>query len=417
MNRNLFRLKGYLPLLAAQIVSNLGDWLDILALMALIGLKWEASPIAMAVAMLCLAGPSMVLGSIAGVAADRLNRKALMILADIFRAITVIGIVVSTHLWQVYLLLIVKSCFSVIFSPAESGKMKEIVPNALIQSAVVTRELVNNGAKIVGPIISGLFVASVGIEWSFYLDSLSFILSALFLLKVPGISADLPKEVAPAAKKQSFFQDFREGLQFIRQSPKLLVGLIVFSLVFFALQISDSQIIILLREIGRDPTHLLGWIMAGSGTGMIVSSLFLGKKDIRSHFTALCFGSVGLGLVFVIDGALIHAPYLVIAIVYPLSGMFAGFSFGMAMMHFEIMAQKVTPARFTGRVFGVIGSAVTTATVLGMFGGGLISEAFSVVMTYLLSGGLLVLVGAIVYSFRRRLEGEEHHAESITGTF
>ncbi|WP_051263101.1 MFS transporter [Tuberibacillus calidus] len=85
MNRQLFRLKGYLPLLLAQIISNLGDWLDILALMALIALKWGASPLAMSMTMLCLACPSMVLGSVAGVLADRLNRKSLMIISDLVR--------------------------------------------------------------------------------------------------------------------------------------------------------------------------------------------------------------------------------------------------------------------------------------------------------------------------------------------
>ncbi|MGV3488650.1 MAG: MFS transporter [Tuberibacillus sp.] len=417
MNRQLFKLKGYLPLLSAQIVSNLGDWLDILALMALIGLKWGASPIAMSAAMLCLAFPSIILGSIAGVFADRFNRKTLMICADIVRAATVLGFVFSSHLWQIYVLLILKSCFSVLFSPAESGKIKEIVPDELMQSAVATRELINNSAKIIGPILSGIFVSYVGIKWSFYLDSFSFILSAIFLLWVPGKSKIIQEAATNSDKPASgFYQQFKEGLAFIKQSPKLLIGLLLFCLVFFALQISDSQIIILLREMEGDPTNILGWLMAGSGAGIIVSSLFLGKKEIKSTFTALCFGSIGVGVVFILDGVLIHSPRLMIAILYPITGVLAGFSFGMAMMPFNIMAQKMTPAHFTGRVFGVIGSMVTTATVVGMVSGGIVSEAFGVISTFILSGSLLVLVGVIVYSFRRRLEGEKEHAESITGT-
>jgi MFS family permease len=422
MNRKLFSLKGYLPLLSAQIVSNLGDWLDILALMALIGLKWNASPLAMSIAMLCLAGPSIVFGSLAGVLADRMNRKTLMIVADIMRAITVVGIVFSTHLWQIYFLLVIKSCFSVVFSPSESGKIKEIVPDELMQPAVATRELVNNGAKIIGPIISGIFVATIGIEWSFYLDSISFMLSALLLLFVPGqqllknvVNGGESETETGEAKKQGFLQEFKEGLLFIKKSPKLYIGLMVFTITFFALQIADSQIIILLREMKEDPTNILGWIMAGSGTGIIIASLILNKKEIKSNFTSLCLGSMCLGAMFIMDGALIYSPYLLIAILYPITAIIAGFSFGMAMIPFEVMAQKSTPTHFTGRVFGVIGSVVTTATVLGMFGGGLISEAFGVVFTYILSGSLLVLVGIIVYSFRRRLEGEEH-AQGHTGT-
>ena len=339
-----------------------------------------------------------------------------MIIADIMRAITVIGIVFSTHLWQIYGLLIIKSCFSVIFSPSESGKVKEMVPDELMQSAVATRELVNNSAKIIGPILSGLFVSYIGIKWSFYLDSLSFLLSALLLLWVPGTKKEMAEIVDGRENQPGFLIQYREGFNFLKQSPQLLIGLIVFSLMFFVLQISDSQIIILLREMDGDPTNILGWLMAGSGTGIIVSSILLNKREIKSYFTTLCLGSIGVGLVFILDGALIHLPFLLIAILYPITGIIAGFSFGMAMMPFNIMAQKMTPANFTGRVFGVIGSVVTTATVLGMFSGGLISEAFGVIVTFIMSGSLLVLVGIIVYSFRRRLEGEKEHAESITGT-
>jgi MFS family permease len=417
MNRQLFRLKGYLPLLLAQIISNLGDWLDILALMALIALKWGASPLAMSMTMLCLACPSIVLGSVAGVLADRLNRKSLMIISDLVRAVTVCGFVLSTHLWQIYVLLIIKSSFSALFSPAESGKIKEIVPNEFMQPAVATRELVNNGAKIVGPIISGAIVSFIGIKWAFYLDSLTFILSALFLSWVPGAGTVRTNQGKTYTfKRQSFMQQFKEGFRFIKQSPKLLVGLLVFCFVFFALQIADSQIVILLRELDGDPTNLLGWIMAASGTGVICASLLLNKKEIKSYFTSLCFGSMGLGSVLALEGTLIHSPYLLVAILYPLTGIIAGFSFGMAMMPFDIMVQKMTPQHLTGRVFGVIGSFVTTSTLLGLACGGLISQYLGVVFTFILSGSMLVMCGMIVYSFRRRLDGEKKDAESITGT-
>ncbi len=286
-----------------------------------------------------------------------------------------------------------------------------------MQPAVATRELVNNGAKIVGPIISGAIVSFIGIKWAFYLDSLTFILSALFLSWVPGAGTVRTNQGKTYTfKRQSFMQQFKEGFRFIIQSPRLLAGLLVFCFVFFALQIADSQIVILLRELDGDPTNLLGWIMAASGTGVICASLLLNKKEIKSYLTSLCFGSMELGSVLALEGTLIHSPYLLVAILYPLTGIIAGFSFGMAMMPFDIMVQKMTPQHLTGRVFGVIGSFVTTSTLLGLACGGLISQYLGVVFTFILSGSLLVMCGMIVYSFRRRLDGVKKDAESITGT-
>ncbi|HET7615332.1 MAG TPA: MFS transporter, partial [Bacillales bacterium] len=117
MNRKLLQCKEYMYLLSSQAISNLGDWLDILALLALVGLKWHGSPIAVSITMLCLAVPSIVFGSFAGVLADRFERKHLMIAADILRAVIVIGVAFSTQLWQVYALLCVKSLFAAVFEP------------------------------------------------------------------------------------------------------------------------------------------------------------------------------------------------------------------------------------------------------------------------------------------------------------
>lgn len=117
MNKELLKLKPYMFLLSAQTVSNLGDWLNILALLALVGLKWHASPLAVSGAMLCLTVPSIVFGSLAGAMADRFERKTLMIISDVLRAVVVIGVVFSTQLWQVYVLLCLKTLLSSLFEP------------------------------------------------------------------------------------------------------------------------------------------------------------------------------------------------------------------------------------------------------------------------------------------------------------
>ena len=417
MNRKLLQNRHYVFLISAQTVSNLGDWLNILALMALLALKWEASPMALSIAMLCLAVPNIFVGSLAGVIADRLNRKYLMIATDILRALVVIGIIFSSHIWQVYILLCLSAIFSAIFQPAKEGKLREMVGDDLIQPAVATSELINNGAKIIGPMISGVLVSTLGINWSFYLDSASFVLSACLLLFIPGkklIETESQEEHA-SVQKSRFWAQFTDGFTFIKKQPKLMAGLFVFSVIIMVLQICDSQFAILLREIPDQPIMLLGWLMAGSGVGTVIAAIFLNKKDIQSALIALSLGSIVLGVGYILCVAFIHIPLTLIMISYPILGAVVGFCFGMGAIQFNVMAQKITPNHFTGRVFGTIGSVTTLAVVIGMLSGGVISETLGVQVTYYLSGGLLVLVGLFVYISHRRIEGGDQVAKGDSG--
>lgn len=92
MKHSLFKNHSFLFLISAQTVSNLGDWLHLVALFALVAFKWHADPIAMAGITLCMVLPSILFGSPAGWLADRFNRKVLMSFSDFARCGCVLGI-------------------------------------------------------------------------------------------------------------------------------------------------------------------------------------------------------------------------------------------------------------------------------------------------------------------------------------
>ena len=383
MNRKLMKNRPYLFLISAQTISNLGDWLNLIALQALIGLKWQASPLAISTAFLCLTVPSIVCGSVSGVIADKMDRKTLMILTDLVRAAVVIGVIFSTQLWEVYILLSCKSLFSSLFTPAKEGKLKEIVPDGLLQSAVATSQLVNNAAKIAGPIMSGIVVALLGIYGSFYLDSASFLLSAVLIIGVPVTKENLQWH----SKKTPFSKKFSEGFDFLREKRILFYGLIVYAVVILFAQVSDSQFIVLLREVPDHAIHLLGYIMASSGAGMIAASVILNKKEVHSYLKALSLSAFGMGISMALYGLLIHFPVSIVTVLFILLSLMAGFSFGMAFIPFNVMVQKQTPERLTGRVFGTINSVSTMAVVMGTMTGGMISQFAGVTRDFILFRG------------------------------
>lgn len=120
--------KPFMLLISAQLISNVGDWLHLLALLTMVGLKWQATPWEITMLSLCMAVPMLLGGPLAGYLSDMMDRKALMIGSDLVRAGIVMGLVFAGSLWQVYLLLVAKGVMDMLFSPAKSGKLKELVP-------------------------------------------------------------------------------------------------------------------------------------------------------------------------------------------------------------------------------------------------------------------------------------------------
>ncbi|MFS0863613.1 MFS transporter [Fredinandcohnia sp. 179-A 10B2 NHS] len=408
----LSKNKPYLFLISSQIVSSLGDWLDMLALMALVALKWDATPLEMTGVGICMVAPMVLIGPISGILADKFERKTLMIISDVLRCIIVLSFVFTTAIWQLYLLLILKSIFGSLFVPSKNGKLKEIVPEENMQAAMAISGMIDSGSKIIGPMISGLLVSLIGIQWAFYLDAGTFILSALLLIGVPRRVRN-ENSVETDSKQISFVKELKEGFDFFKKLPVLLFGLIVLSVSILVLQLADTQLMILLREVeGIDPVDIAGYAIAANGLGMFVMSLILSKKKINSTFIYMAIGSAGLGFTFIAGALSIQLPVLLLTILFPLIFLISGFAVDAIMIPFQVDVQKNTPVEYTGRVFGTINSLTTLASLLGMVIGGILAEALGVVSAYIVSGSLLVVVGIVVYIMRFRLEGRDFNAES-----
>jgi MFS family permease len=415
-SNSLLKNKPYVYLISSQVVSSVGDWLDLLALFALVALKWNASPMEMTYLMLCFTVPMIVFGVFAGVLADRYDRKKIMIISDIIRAVVVVGVVFSSSIWVVYLLIFVKSSFGALFSPAKNGVIKEVVPDQQMQQAVAISAMIDNGSKIVGPMISGLLVASAGVYWAFYLDAGSFLLSALLLLGVRSrVLIHSEKAEESSRENQSFFKGVKEGFVFMKTVPIIFSGLMVLSLVLLVLQIADTQIMILLREIKGAPIELAGYSMAASGAGMFIMSAILSKKEIRSVIYYLSFGAIVIGAGFASTVLIMDLPVVLLKIIYPIIFFLVGIAAGGVFVPFNVCAQKNTPVHMSGRVFGTINSVTTGAAIVGMIIGGVLVETFGIKTTFILASSILVLMGMVVAIVKPLIERSGTVAESEQG--
>lgn len=437
----LLHNRKYVFLMSAQAVSNLGDWLYILALFVLVGFRWHASPIVISLMMLCLAAPMVVLGPFTGMLADRWNRTVLMIISNLVMA-GLIGVIPwLPSRWMLFVILLLVGAFESLFGPAESGKLKEIVPDQHMRQATSFNSSIMQLAKILGPGISGFVVGALGSMSAFWLDSASFMLSIIFLL-LTGFRAitlaqrDAAVPVPPAAnavasvstpatangeattrapgealvESTTAKQRFMEGLNHIRNVRILWVGTLILTVALLIIQLTDAQIVTLIRLIPGASSKLMGLIMGMSGAGGLMAALLVGFVKWKSTSRMMAIGCVGIGTGLGVSAFLVaHAksiahlslPWLFAISVLSISiGMCASLIF----IPFQATAQQNTPADLTGRVFGTIGSLTTAAALLGPAIGGVLVTAIGIIAAYAISAIALLAMGIAALVGQRWLE-------------
>ncbi|MGG0174839.1 MFS transporter [Gottfriedia acidiceleris] len=408
--------KGFLTLMVAQAISNIGDWLSIVAIITLVGLKWNASPIEVSFIILCLAVPMALLGPVAGTIADRFSRKQLMVLSDIVRAGLFVLLALANTLWMVYICLFTIGLFSAVFNPAKNGKLKELVPNEEIKSAMSITAMIDSATKIFGPILSGILVSAAGTTPVFYINSVSFIISAILIFLLPKVANQVKGEKVKDKAKSSYKTEFMEGVSFIKTNTQILVGMLFLGYSLLILQLSDSQIIVLIRELKHASPGLFGYLVTGSGVGMFFSSFILAKKTNYRAYNLMLIGVCGIGIGFGMMALFTHFNLDFSIVWAPLLGLFAGFAAGLVFVPFQASVQVDTPVELTGRVFGVIGSVTTTATIIGPLLGGWLSTIIGVIPTFIISASLLVFVSLIGFLTKNRVErGKKDVSESQQG--
>lgn len=412
----LLKNKGFITLMLAQLISSIGDWLSVIAIITMVGLKWEASPMEVSLIILCLAVPMALLGPFTGTIADRFNRKTLMIVSDLVRAGLILVLAFASSLMTVYICLFLVGMLSAIFVPAKNGKLKELIDQEKMKSAMSITSMIDSGTKVLGPLLSGILVSAFGTQLVFFIDSGTFVISALLLLALPKSAASIRND-SDELNEASFKEDFLEGIRFIKGNRFLMVGISVLGASLLILQLSDSQIIVLLRELSNASPDLFGYIVTASGVGMFIAGVLLAKKTDYNALILMFIGVCGIGVSFSMMAVSTRLDLALPTLWAGGLGLFAGFSAGLVFIPFQAAVQTDTPVHMTGRVFGVLNSVTTTATIIGPLAGGLLATVLGVIPTFIITGLLLVAVSIVGLIFKSKIErGRVNVSESQSGT-
>lgn len=280
---------------AGALVSNVGTWMqrtaqDWLVLTQLTHRNASAVGTVMALQF----GPQLLLLPWTGFAADHYDQRKLLmatqatmgVLALALGLLTVTGIV---QLWHVYLFAFLSGCAAAFDAPVRQTFVAELVGDADLPNAVALNSTSFNAARMIGPAVAGLAIASVGTGWAFLLNGASFaaVLASLFLLKVSGLHAN------PRAHRTK--GSLTEGLRYVWSRADLKAILIMLFLIgTFGL---NFPIFISTMAVGVFHTDARGYGLLSSIMAIgTVSGALLAAGRVRSSFMSLLVGAAIFGL-------------------------------------------------------------------------------------------------------------------------
>jgi len=229
--RDLLTNRGFARLLAAMVVSSFGDWLGFIAVTAIVaslGGATATAGVAVAGVMIARTLPAFVFGPFAGVFVDRLDRKRLMIGADIGRGVLYVSMAFLHELWAIYLLSFVIECLSLLWTPARDASLPNLVPRRQLSNANSLVVVSSYATLPIGGIVfAGLAGVAQGLgaripalgdspaSLALILDASTFLFSAVM---VYGVPLPAPRDGHEERLDMTrVFRDTLDGIRFVRE--------------------------------------------------------------------------------------------------------------------------------------------------------------------------------------------------------
>lgn len=340
--------RNFRCLWAGQVVSLLGDWFNLIASAILIA-DLTGSGLALGFLFTIRMIAPFAIAPIAGICADRYNRKHLLIITDVARAIIVFGFLFvqdESHVWLLYTLTTFLFAVSGFFSPARSAILPDITSPQELGTANALGAATWSVMLAVGAMIGGLTTGLFGSQTAFIVDGLTFFVSAAFLLpiRLPGPPSAVPGTPARAKLSALRYMFQHPDILFIALHKAAIALLLSSGFQIVQIEIANSYFV-----IGVGGAISLGLIYGvngvGSGLGPILARRWTGDQD------KLLRGSINLGYLIGAFGMLITAPLFNLETVL-IGGFVRSIGGGIVWVFSTQLLLQNAPNEIRGRIFG-----------------------------------------------------------------
>lgn len=355
------------------------------------------APIYLGILAATQAGPRLLFALLGGTAADRVDRRRLLVGTNLFlmtSALVLAGLAVTgkIQIWQILVIATLNSLVQSFDMPARHSMVPSLVQEREVLSAVSLNSVAFNGAGIFGPSLGGVVIAAIGEAGCFFVNAASYlgVLSALAMMAVPR---------QETTNRVRLSEDLREGLRLLRDYPRLVLFLgTVAALSFFG-----RPYIRMMPTFAREVLHVgargLGLLQSAPGVGTICSVLLVGwLSSGRGKGTLLGTATLIFGIAVVVFGMLRSFWWALVLLVL------MGTVQAMALASANTLVQLTTPPHARGRVMGLYTMVAFGGFALGSLPVGAVAGSIGVGPALSVGGVVLVMSALILLPRLRSIE-------------
>jgi MFS family permease len=397
------RVRDFALLWTGLTVSFIGDGVYIIAI------AWQTydlsnSPSALAAVGLAWSAPQVFLLLAAGVLSDRIDRRHLMIAGDVIRGLTigtvgVLSITGSLTMTSLIALVVVFGAGQALFGPAFTSIVPQVVPADLLVEANSLGQFVRPVAwTLIGPLVGGALVASLGTGWAFVVDAATFAFSTVMI----RLMRTRPAPRA-ADERSSPWADLAEGLRYVRNKPWLWVAMVAATVSLLATWGPWEVLVpyVVRNDLGGSAAAL-GLVFGAGGVGSVTVAFTMGQRGrLPRRAMTVLYGTWAIGMLMTAGFGLVSEVWQAMAVAFVSESCITA----LIVIWFTLL-QRLVPSHLLGRVssldwlISIAGVPASFAIV------GPAAAAFGVDTTLIVAGlaGAAVTVAFMFYPGAREPE-------------
>jgi MFS family permease len=387
------KYRNYRLFFSGQSISLIGTWMQRIAMPWLV---YHITGSALLLGVVSFAGqiPTFLLAPFAGVLTDRFSRYRVLLVTQIISSIqafilAILAITGSIQIWHIVVLSIALGCINAFDIPSRHSFVIEMVEKKEdLGNAIALNSMMFNGARLLGPSVAGLMLATTGEGVCFMINAISylFVIISLLLMKVKSREIKI--------KESRMFSEMKEGLRYTFGFAPIRYLILLLGVV--SLMGSSYQVLmpVYAKEVLGGGSDTFGFLMGAAGMGALLGALYLASKESilkLGRIIPLACGLFGIGLIFIAFSRVFLISLIILV--------FAGMGMMLHTASSNTILQTITDDDKRGRVMGFYTMAIMGTAPFGSLIAGALAKAIGTPAT-IFAGGAACLAGAIIF-FRK----------------
>ena len=400
----LRRNRAFRQLWLGQVVSQMGDWFNTIALYTII-LNLTGSGRDVGLLLVARFLPSFLFGPLSGVVADRFSRQRIMIVSDLLRALVVLGFLfvrTPDQLWIIYVLTVFQLGLSTFFEPAKTAAIPSIVEDRELVAANAISSVTWSAMLTLGAAIGGVITGWFGTDVAFILDAGTYLLSAALIASIRVQKRRKRERQKLTIGRALGITETIDGIRYVKDRPRVLALLLVKPAwglgggILTLLAVFGERIF----PVGKSAATGIGVLFAargiGTAVGPIVARRMAGEVDRRMQ--------AWIGIAFLIGGVFYAAFGSATSFVFALIVLGVAHCGGSILWVFStVLLQRGVDDSFRGRVFAAELALVTLTMAVSNYTTGELLDRFQISPRVVTIGiGILFVMPGLAWFLTQR---------------